>query len=232
MPAADHRGQPDRGFDLVAYLGDAVREPPGDDVEFGFPRSADVGARPENPAVASFLAAGVPTGCTPACTAWALRRASGSRSRRPGRSAPGPCGRRSRSAGREHGGPRSTSTATARRASAASAKGSTRPDSGGAMRAFSRLAASPSTPAPLLGFLHRAGPLAGRLPATWSARCRSSCWARRRGGPRSSPAPRAGTTRKRCAGRQVAEVGGDPGSLVARGVWLMPIGDQMAAAWR
>lgn len=47
--------------DLAAYLSHAVREPPGDDVEFGFPRHAgDEGARPENRAVASFLAAGAP----------------------------------------------------------------------------------------------------------------------------------------------------------------------------
>ena len=57
----DHRGNPDRGFDLAAYLDGAVREPPGDDVEFGFPRRVDdTGARPENRAVAGFLAAGGP----------------------------------------------------------------------------------------------------------------------------------------------------------------------------
>ena len=60
-PVADHRGRPDRGFDLAAYLEGAVRELPGDDVEFGFPRSAgDDGARPENRAVAEFLAAAAP----------------------------------------------------------------------------------------------------------------------------------------------------------------------------
>lgn len=48
--------------DLAAYLRGAVREPPGDDVEFGFPHhSADREARPENRAVADFLrAAGGP----------------------------------------------------------------------------------------------------------------------------------------------------------------------------
>jgi len=38
--------------DLPAYLLDVVREPPGDDIEFGFPRdAADADARPENRAV-------------------------------------------------------------------------------------------------------------------------------------------------------------------------------------
>ena len=42
--------------DLVAYLRGAVRELPGDDVEFGFPRHQDdEDARPENRAIAEFL---------------------------------------------------------------------------------------------------------------------------------------------------------------------------------
>jgi hypothetical protein len=61
LPAVDSRGEPDRVFDLAAYARGAVREAPGDDVEFGFPRSAeDEDARPENRAVAAFLAAGAP----------------------------------------------------------------------------------------------------------------------------------------------------------------------------
>ncbi len=57
----DHRGHADRGYDLAAYATGVVREPPGDDVEFGFPRSPDdVEARPENRAVARFLAGGAP----------------------------------------------------------------------------------------------------------------------------------------------------------------------------
>lgn len=64
VPAADHRGAADRAYDLAAYLRHAVREPPGDDVEFGFPRAPrpedDPGARPENRAVAAFLAEGAP----------------------------------------------------------------------------------------------------------------------------------------------------------------------------
>ena len=61
VPVADHRGADDRGFDLATYLFEVVRELPGDDVEFGFPRDAkDSGARVENRAVARFLAAGAP----------------------------------------------------------------------------------------------------------------------------------------------------------------------------
>ena len=42
----------DESYDLVSYLLDAVREQPGADIEFGFPRNeADTGARPENRAV-------------------------------------------------------------------------------------------------------------------------------------------------------------------------------------
>lgn len=46
---------------LRDYLANVVRERPGDDVEFGFPRNADDdGARPENIAVARFLQGGAP----------------------------------------------------------------------------------------------------------------------------------------------------------------------------
>jgi hypothetical protein len=49
--AAWSQGENDR-FDLATYLRGVVREPPGDDVEFGFPREDDDrGARPENRAV-------------------------------------------------------------------------------------------------------------------------------------------------------------------------------------
>ena len=45
-----------RQLDLFAYLQGAVRELPGDDVEFGFPRDEDDReARPENRAIADFL---------------------------------------------------------------------------------------------------------------------------------------------------------------------------------
>jgi len=48
-------------YDLAAYLHRAVRELPGDDVEFGFPRDQDdTEARPENRAIAAFLAEGAP----------------------------------------------------------------------------------------------------------------------------------------------------------------------------
>jgi hypothetical protein len=49
LPAVDHRGRTDRVFDLALYLRHVVRERPGDDLEFGFPYSADDrGARPES----------------------------------------------------------------------------------------------------------------------------------------------------------------------------------------
>lgn len=45
----------DQAYDLSAYLAHVVRELPGDDVEFGFPRRPeDAGARPENRAVWSW----------------------------------------------------------------------------------------------------------------------------------------------------------------------------------
>jgi hypothetical protein len=63
LPAADHLGQEDRVFDLYLYLRNVMREKPGDDMEFGFPRGpADDEARPENRAVADFLAGGAPFG--------------------------------------------------------------------------------------------------------------------------------------------------------------------------
>jgi hypothetical protein len=61
LPAADHLGREDRVFDLHLYLRNVMREKPGDDMEFGFPRHpGDDGARPENRAVADFLAGGAP----------------------------------------------------------------------------------------------------------------------------------------------------------------------------
>lgn len=51
----------DGAYDLALYLRHAVREPPGEDIEFGFPRTPDdLGARPENRAVAAFLESGGP----------------------------------------------------------------------------------------------------------------------------------------------------------------------------
>lgn len=61
LPAVDHLGREDRVFDLHLYLRNVMREKPGDDMEFGFPRDpGDPGARPENRAVAGFLAGGAP----------------------------------------------------------------------------------------------------------------------------------------------------------------------------
>lgn len=61
VPAVDHLGREDRAYDLSLYMNHVLRERPGDDMEFGFPRGAsDTGARPENLAVARFLAEGAP----------------------------------------------------------------------------------------------------------------------------------------------------------------------------
>ena len=61
VDARDHLGQPDLGYELWHYARKAVREAPGDDIEFGFPRDRDdEEARPENRAVASFLERGAP----------------------------------------------------------------------------------------------------------------------------------------------------------------------------
>lgn len=57
----DHRGREDRAYDLSLYLRHVIRELPGDDMEFGFPRGPeDAEARPENRAVADFLAEAAP----------------------------------------------------------------------------------------------------------------------------------------------------------------------------
>lgn len=48
-------------YDVAAYLRHRVRELPGDDIEFGFPRDEDdAGARPENRAAWEFWRAGAP----------------------------------------------------------------------------------------------------------------------------------------------------------------------------
>lgn len=61
VPVRDAQGRADSGFRLERYVVETVRELPGDDVEFGFPRSADdAGARPENRAAAAFLASDGP----------------------------------------------------------------------------------------------------------------------------------------------------------------------------
>ena len=61
VTTTDHRQVPDRGYDPVLYVQQVVRELPGDDIEFGFPRDVtDLEARPENRAVADFLGAAGP----------------------------------------------------------------------------------------------------------------------------------------------------------------------------
>ena len=57
----DSKGRPDLAYDPFLYVEEVVRELPGDDIEFGFPRAADDRlARPENQCAARFLAAGAP----------------------------------------------------------------------------------------------------------------------------------------------------------------------------
>lgn len=60
--AGDQAARRDPGaYELGAYLRNVVRELPGDDVEYGFPRRPDDReARPENRAIAAFLEDGAP----------------------------------------------------------------------------------------------------------------------------------------------------------------------------
>ena len=75
----DHLGEADVGYDLLTYARAVVRELPGDDIEFGFPRGRDDrDARPENEAVAAFLRRGLPFICTAASTEWPMRPGPGS----------------------------------------------------------------------------------------------------------------------------------------------------------
>jgi hypothetical protein len=56
LATIDHLGASDTGYDPVVYVQNVVRELPGDDIEFGFPRGPDDRqVRPENRAVADFL---------------------------------------------------------------------------------------------------------------------------------------------------------------------------------
>jgi len=61
LDSQDHLGATDCAYDPALYVEHVVRELPGDDVEFGFPRDeVDEMARPENRAVAEFLATSGP----------------------------------------------------------------------------------------------------------------------------------------------------------------------------
>jgi hypothetical protein len=229
VPVPDHRGQSDRGFDLVAYLGDAVRELPGDDVEFGFPRSAaDVGARPENRAVARFLAAGAPyrlhaslhgMGFAPGVwflleESWeertaAVREALAQRVGRLGYRLLD-VDRRGEKGFRRIG------------------EGfSTRPDSR-AMRAFFEARGEPETAALFRPSSMELVRSLGGDPLTVVSEMPLFLLAPEgEGGPPFVPGTAGGHDLKRWLGRQVAEVGGDPDRLAARGVRPMPISDQM-----
>ena len=62
-PTVDSQGAPDRAYDPISYVESVTRELPGEDIEFGFPRSEDdFEARPENRAVAEFLTSHGPFG--------------------------------------------------------------------------------------------------------------------------------------------------------------------------
>jgi hypothetical protein len=111
LPASDHLGRDDRAYDLSLYLRHAVRELPGDDMEFGFPRAPeDADARPENLAVAGFLAEGAPFHLHASFHGMGF--------------ASGPCATPSAAASGRWGTHRSTSTAAERKVFIASTKGS------------------------------------------------------------------------------------------------------------
>lgn len=56
LKGGNSAGERDRVYSLASYVRGAVRELPGDDIEFGFPRDVDDrDARPENLAIAEFL---------------------------------------------------------------------------------------------------------------------------------------------------------------------------------
>ena len=228
-PVADHRGGPDRGFDLAAYLEGAVREPPGDDVEFGFPRGADdSGARPENRAVAEFLAAAGPfrlhaslhgMGFAPGVwflleEAWAerteaMRRALGKRARRMGY-------------------PLLDIDRRGEKGFRRIAEGfSTRPDSR-AMAAFFEARGEPGTAILFRpSSMELARSLGGDALTMVSEMPLFLLAPAERGGPPFRPGTEGGRELHRWLDRLVAAEGTDPERLAVRGVRPMPLGDQM-----
>jgi len=61
VPLEDHLQAADQGYDLSVYLEGVMRDLPGDDLEWSFPRDEeDLDTRPEALAVASFLRPGAP----------------------------------------------------------------------------------------------------------------------------------------------------------------------------
>ena len=238
-PVPDHRGAADRGFDLAAYLGGAVRELPGDDVEFGFPAAAgepetadaeagDSGARPENRAVAGFLAEGAPyrlhaslhgMGFAPGVwflleEAWeertaALRRELAARA----------C---------DMGYPLLDVDRRGEKGFRRIAEGfSTRPDSR-AMKAFFEARGEPGTAALFRPSSMELARALGGDPLTVVSEMPLFLLApETRGGPPFRPGTQGGRDLRAWLERLVAETGGDPGRLAGRGVRPMPLGDQM-----
>ena len=225
----DHRGGPDRGFDLAAYLDGVVREPPGDDVEFGFPRGAeDTGARPENHAVAGFLAAGGPYGLHASLhgmgfapgvwflleEAWeertaALRRALIEHARRMGY-------------------PLLDVDRRGEKGFRRISKGfSTRPDSR-AMTTFFEARGEPGTAALFRPSSMELARSLGGDPLTVVSEMPLFLLApENEGGPPFRPGTEGGRELRLWLDRLLAEPGEDPDRLAGRGVRPMPVGDQM-----
>jgi hypothetical protein len=228
-PVSDHRGEPARGFDLTAYLEGAVRELPGDDVEFGFPRGADdTEARPENRAVAGFLAADAPyllhtslhgMGFAPGVwflleETWqertaALRQELAERARNMGY-------------------PLLDIDRRGEKGFRRIAEGfSTRPDSR-AMTAFFESRGEPGTAALFRPSSMELARSLGGDPLTVVSEMPLFLLAPAAdGGPPFRPGTAGGRELRLWLDRLVAEVGGSPERLADRGVRPMPLGDQM-----
>ena len=229
QPTTDHRGKPDRGFDLVTYLLEAVRELPGDDVEFGFPRSrSDLGARSENRAVAGFLAPGAPYrlhaslhGMGFAPGVWFLLEEAWEERTEPLRRA---LGERAAAMGYPLLDVDRRGEKGFRRIAAGF---STRPDSR-AMRAFFEARDEPETAALFRPSSMELARSLGGDPLTVVSEMPLFLLApETEGGPRFRPGTAGGRQVREWVERLVAEVGDDPERLAARGVRPMPVGDQM-----
>lgn len=228
-PAQDHRGGPDRGYDLAAYLEGVVRELPGDDVEFGFPRAPeDAAARPENRAVATFLAAAAPLrvhaslhGMGFAPGVWFLleeaweERTGGLRRELAGRVA-------------AMGYPLLDVDRRGEKGFRRIAEGfSTRPDSR-AMREFFEARGDGATASRFRpSSMELARSLGGDPLTAVSEMPLFLLASEAEGGPPFRPGTAGGQELRRWLVQLVAEVGGDPARLAERGVRPMPIGDQM-----
>jgi hypothetical protein len=228
-PVTDHRGSADRGFGLAAYLEGAVRELPGDDVEFGFPRGGDdIGARPENRAVAEFLAAGAPYrlhaslhGMGFAPGVWFLLEESWAGRTEPLRRALGHHARRM-------GYPLLDIDRRGEKGFRKIAEGfSTRPDSR-AMAAWFQRRGEPETAALFRpSSMELARSLGGDPLTVVSEMPLFLLEPEGTGGPPFRPGTEGGRELRRWLDRLVAEEGEDAERLASRGVRPMPLGDQM-----